>query len=76
MACVSLLDRTLDLVANRPRRFTYRLLAIELNETGHACDHFTEAWLKWFATGKIANPDVRRVQVIYEFLSGTKLFND
>lgn len=30
-------------------------------------------WLSMFATGRIANPSVNRVQFLYEYLSGKKL---
>jgi len=33
-------------------------------------------WLKTFRAGKTQSPSVNRVQALYEYLSGSKLFKD
>lgn len=70
-----LLDRTLDLLANRPRTMTYAILAIEVNSRLPPGQNITAAWLEQFATGRIKRPDVTKIQRIYETLAGFALLN-
>ena len=57
----SLLDKTLQLVRNRPRTMTYDHIA---SETG-----LKKAWLEAFAAGRIPDPGVRKVETLFAFLS-------
>lgn len=65
MASCKLLDRTLELVRNRPVTLTYEELA---KRTG-----LNVYWIRLFARGKIDNPGVVHVCRLYEFLAQAEL---
>lgn len=73
MAGSSLNERTLHLLRDRPRYLTYERLAQEI---APACQGVTATWLFQYVNGRTAFPHVDRVQAVYEFLSGNKLFVD
>lgn len=58
-------DKVLDLLANRPRNVTLKDIATGAD--------VPEAWLKVFAAGRIADPSVNRVEVLYNYLNGKPL---
>jgi hypothetical protein len=60
-----LLERTLQLVAERPRTCTFEVLS---KETG-----IPATWLKHFARGKIDDPGVIRVEKLYVFFTKASL---
>jgi hypothetical protein len=39
-------------------------------------DCITVSWLETFASGRLINPSVNRIQPLYEFLSGKKLLDE
>lgn len=57
----SLYDRTLHLVKNRPVTVTFQVIA---DATG-----VKRSWIEAFASGRIPDPSVRKVETIYVFLS-------
>lgn len=65
MASSKLLDKTLDLVRNRPRDMSYEDLAALAEVNAH--------WLKKFAAGKFEDPSVCTVEAVYVALSGKQL---
>jgi len=69
-----LLERTLNLVVNRPRAMTYLVLADMVNSVLPDGESITPGWLEQFATRRIRRPDVTKVQRIYEALNGAALF--
>lgn len=62
---MTLLEKTRQLLANRPRNMT--LQDIE------AATGISESWLRVFSRGKISDPSVNKVQVLFEHLTGSKL---
>lgn len=73
MGSPSLNDKTLELLRNRPRHVTYANIAEALAEI---CPQATEIWLQNYVAGRTTFPHADRVQAVYEYLSGNKLFND
>jgi phage gp36-like protein len=65
--------KTQELVRNRPRALTYRLLAERANDLLPDDEQITPAWLEQFATGRIKAPSVNKVQRLFEVLSGKPL---
>lgn len=65
MASSKLLDKTLDLVRNRPRDMSYDDLAAASKVNPH--------WLKKLASGKIEHPSVCHVEAVYVALTGKPL---
>lgn len=65
MSSVSLLERTLYLVRNRPVTVTYAMIAAETGVSAH--------WLKMFASGNITDPGVNKIEKLYEYLNGSPL---
>jgi hypothetical protein len=70
MASSSLHSTTLHLLKNRPRHITYEQIA-------ESCQcmpgGITVGWLQQFITSRIKNPDVDRVQDLYEYLTDRPL---
>ena len=62
----NLLERTITLMCNRPRKLTYELIA--------ASTGLKIGWLSMLATGRIRHPSVNSVQILYEFLTQQKIF--
>lgn len=58
-------DKVLDMLANRPRNVT-------LKDIAKGAD-VPEPWLKTFAAGRIPDPSVNRVEVLYNYLNGKPL---
>lgn len=56
-----MLDRTLQLVRERPRTLTYEQIA---NDTG-----LKVSWLEALASGRIPDPGVRKVETLYAYLN-------
>lgn len=73
MASVSLNDRTLELLRNRPRTMTYSVIAEAMKET---CPQITVSWLLQYAHGRYTFPPIERVQALYEFLAGKPLLSE
>lgn len=65
MSRSKLLTRTAELIQDRPRTMTYRMLA-------EACG-VTDRWLESIVAGTCKFPDVNKVEVVYEYLSGRTL---
>lgn len=61
MASRQLLDKTLDLVRNRPREVSYEQIAAEAE--------VSISWLKKFVSGEIKEPSVCSVEAVYVFLA-------
>lgn len=61
----TLLEKTKQLLAERPRYKTYALIASEIG--------VSEYWILNLVTGKMPEPSVVKVQKLYEYLSGHKL---
>lgn len=61
----TLLDRTRQLLADRPRSMTLAKIACDLG--------LTEGWLLDMRRPTIGDPGVIKVQKLYEYLSGRKL---
>ena len=65
MPSSTLYDRTLNLVRNRSRQITFRQIQ---TDTG-----LTVGWLEIFATGKMKDPGVCKVEALYVYLTGKPL---
>lgn len=61
-----LVERTRRLLHERPRPLTYA-------EIGRRCD-VTIPWLWAFQNSRMEDPGAAKIQRVYEFLSGKKLF--
>lgn len=70
MAGGTLRERTLYLLRERPRHMTYVKMAEQLTEHDGT---ITANWLALFASNRLQTIDVDKVQIIYEFLTKTKL---
>jgi hypothetical protein len=66
MSSGSLMARTQDLLVNRPRTLTFVQIQAD-------CPALGIRWLQAFANGKIAEPSVNKVEMLYEYLSGEKI---
>jgi len=60
-----LLTKVLELLANRPRGVAYKDISLA---TG-----LPEPWLKLFAAGRISDPSVNRIELLYNYLTGRSL---
>jgi hypothetical protein len=69
MSRICLLERTIDLLNNRPKPLT--LEQIEADNPD-----LPRRWLSSFASGKITDPSVRRVQTLYEYLTNAPLISE
>lgn len=64
MLC-SLHERTLHLLAHRPRNLTYEKIAEDIG--------INVFWIRAFARQKNDDPGVNKVQSLYEYLAGKSL---
>lgn len=60
-----LLTKVLTMLSDRPRDVSYKDISDKLN--------LPEPWIKAVATGQIKDPSVNRIEMLYEYLSGTPL---
>jgi hypothetical protein len=61
----SLRRKTLELVQNRPARIKLKTIADDLG--------LPMAWLSAFSRGELEAPNVDRVQLIWEYMTGREL---
>jgi hypothetical protein len=65
MSSVCIVERSQELVRNRPRPITFRVI-----EEGTG---ISPRWLTDFTNGRITEPSAQRIQKLYEFLTGQPL---